>query len=467
MKLVLVYPPGWDSIMPPHGISSIKSYIKAYSDIEVKCYDLSIELGGRFYSKKGKKINRYIANILEYQPEIVGITGLDPTINNGLVIAKQIKANNRDIKIVFGGPQASYIGPEIFELSSNVDAVIKGEGEISFLEYIRANNGGRKKQLINGKSIEKLDEVPYPNFDDYSLDKYVPKILPITSTRGCTRRCTFCGVHANNLFGPYRERNPRNILAEIKSDINKYSVDKFLFTDAVMNSNPKLFRDICITIADSNINIKWGTDVLPSIRKKDIRIMSKSGCKFLWISPETGSRKTIKLMNKGVDLNETRETIKEAHNEGIFTSVWLILGFPGEGRGEIEETLNFARSIHDYADELMFVPFSLMRGSIVYKRPKEYGIDEISCAKGSIWCAFSGKNLIPEEEVITSTIDAWEEFDKEGTAYPFLDDYSPEDIESIRETLGESQISKFEEQIKRLKGKKPYSYVDIFKKAFD
>lgn len=469
MKIALVYPPSWDSITPPLGISSIKSFLSK-KRFDVTCFDFSIELNGKFFDGAKDKLDKCVKKILKEAPDILGFSLLDPNVKHAMYVAEKVKNESKDVSIIVGGPQVSYVGNEILQNYNFVDIAIAGEGEQGFLDILsdekRLSELKSSRTVLHSPWVQDLNSLPFPDFDDFNLKDYPVCMLPLYTNRGCVRRCTFCGVVGNRLFGPYRERKPQLIFEEIKRNIEKYGIRNFLITDALVNANSKFLERICDLIIKSNLEVKWGAEAFPKINKKTLNKMYASGCRFLWISPESGSPKTLQKMGKGVNLKEAEKTIVEAGKNGIFVSTWFIIGFPGENEMDIKRTAQFARKVKEYSKELLFVPFTLMKGSYVYDNPSEFGINETKRNPCSIWSTFKSKNLMLELEAVMLTISLWEEFNDLGLRYPFLEDYSDEEIRYILENLQPEQREVAEKNIKETKNKKPYSYGEIFKSIF-
>jgi len=465
-KIALVFPPGWDSLTPPLGISSIKSFLENRY-ISTKCFDFSIDLNGRFFDGDKNALESKIEDLIEYNPDYIGLTLLYPNFEYSMDMAKKIKEKNKKIKIVVGGPHSSYLREEIIENYDFVDYCIIGEGEMPLLNLLENPKKFYPNKVLKQSYLKDINELPFPNFGDYSINKYPVKMLPISATRGCIKNCTYCGITGNNVSGKYREKKASRVVNEIIKDVEDYNVNNFLFTDALINSNPKLINEICNQIKDSNIDIKWAAEAFPNISKSEIKNYYDSGCRFLWLSPESGSKNTMNKMGKTVDIKKAKDTIKYASESGIFISTWLIIGFPGETDKDRNDSIDFAKHVRDYSQELLFVPFSLMKGSYIYNNPNKFNIKNVERRPCDIWCTYSGENEPTELELVELTISLWEEFNDINMSYPFLDDYSEEEIEYFLQNMNPKKADTLRELIKKIKQKPPYSYGTLYKKIFN
>ena len=176
------------------------------------------------------------------ESDVIGTTCLTPEINIALDILGKSKKANPNIKTVIGGQHATWMDKETIK-NKNVDIVVRGEGEHSFLDVVK----GRKLDGINGITFRKgrmiqknknhdvLKEIPKLNED--LLKRYLDDIdkevfsgpyerfqFNHMVTRGCPYNCTYCSNHAlkKNLTGKYvRFRSVDSVIEEIRLRINQ------------------------------------------------------------------------------------------------------------------------------------------------------------------------------------------------------------------------------------------------------
>ena len=471
-KVVLFSPPGWESIMPPSGISYIKSFLMNHG-YDVKCIDFGIELGGRFFDGSRKKLDSCVKKILSLDPDVVGFTSLQPKlrhVKNTLSIAEKIKEQSTHTKIVAGGPHVAYVGDELLRFDF-IDFAIKGEGELGLLNLLNSSELRSKltdsRTVLNSPWVEDLDQLPFPNFDDFDLDKYPIELLPLSTNRGCKMNCTFCGIRTNQIYGLYRERKPYAIIKEIKRDIEKYGKNRFGITDALININPRGIRKICEAIIENGLEIKWLAEAFPHISNEDLGKMCESGCRLLYLCSETGSPNIAQRMRKGINLNVAEKTIINAAKKGIGASVWFIVGFPGETYDDIKLTEKFAERIRPYCLELIFVPFSFYKGSYIHLNPKEFGIEKFEETPLDINIRkYYGKNILPPSEGIRLSFQLWDKYDVTGYSYPFLN-HTKEEIEALLKIIPPDKQEEVADYIMTSKKKEVYEYSKIFNSAFN
>ncbi len=133
MKVLLAVPPGIDKLelykilglkAPPLGLAWIAAVLERAGH-KVRIIDSPTE---------GIDLKAFMGEVKSWQPDIVGITAITPTIYKAYEAAKAIKEYDKDIPIIMGGPHVTFMYEEA--LSNNVDVVVRGEGEYTTLELI-------------------------------------------------------------------------------------------------------------------------------------------------------------------------------------------------------------------------------------------------------------------------------------------------------------------------------------------
>jgi radical SAM superfamily enzyme YgiQ (UPF0313 family) len=141
--------------------------------------------------------------LLEHQPKIIGLSLFSYISQvSTKYISYFLKKYNPNVKIIIGGPGCansftddSTFATEIFELKL-IDHYIRGDGEQSFLEYLKGNFSYPGINNNDWIELDRLyvENLPYPDYDDYIFDYYELKAIPIIGSRGCVRKCTFATI---------------------------------------------------------------------------------------------------------------------------------------------------------------------------------------------------------------------------------------------------------------------------------
>jgi radical SAM superfamily enzyme YgiQ (UPF0313 family) len=183
-----------------------------------------------------------------------------------MLLAQHLKKTNPEIKIIFGGLGLSTQGIQSSDAWAKeckqlglIDHYIISEGEQALITLL---NDGKGKGIDNADWEQKLniDDIPYPNYENYKLDKYDNKTLMITGSRGCVRKCTFCDIHKH--WKRFVFRSGQSIADEMIHQSEKYKIYNFDFTDSLIDGSMKAYRDFISVLSEHNKSadkkLSWG-----------------------------------------------------------------------------------------------------------------------------------------------------------------------------------------------------------------
>ena len=335
-------------------------------------------------------ITETVARIFEFNPDVVGISSVTPTVPIVLCIAREIKerSGTSGLLIVAGGAHANIMPESILE-SGLIDIVIRGEGEATFLELLNAISNKHNLCGIQGISykqdgkifnnpnrayIQDLDSLPWPAYELLKMDLYsapphwlvAEPAFQMLISRGCPFKCIFCGIKA--LGRALRHRSVKNVLDEIEFLHQRYGMREVMFVDAVFPYSKKSGKEFCDEYLKRGLQkkIKWVTETRVDIVDQELlKLMYRAGCRLVAFGLESGSQNTLERIKKGATVNQAKDAIKWAKNAGLDVYASFVIGFPGETKEEMKETFEFIKSNPiDYPKINLLVPYP---GSEVYQ----------------------------------------------------------------------------------------------------
>jgi radical SAM superfamily enzyme YgiQ (UPF0313 family) len=292
-----------------------------------------------------------------------------------------------------------HVMTEFFE--AGADYVLTGEPEKRAIRLIQVLTGeGSETALreIDGLGfpefysppktfIQDLDSIPFPAWDLFPLDNYwrlrfahgpqsTARYLPLLTSRGCPYPCRFCVVPATNQQ-KWRARSAINVVDEIEYYVNTFQVREFHIEDLDPTISDQRIRDIAGEIMRRELDIIWkivaGTKVETIRTEETVDIMAESGCRYISISPETGSPRVLKLMKKPFDLDHAVKLVKRMSQVGIRTQACFVLGFPGEGPEDLRKTWDLAHDLtRKGVDEIALFIITPVPGSAIFEEFKGY-----------------------------------------------------------------------------------------------
>jgi len=355
----------------PIGLLSIAGFMqKNLDNVFIKLLDMAKD-SFCVYLEREKllpmTIDSFISSELgsiDFKPNIVGISIMFSTCySTSLQIIKRIKERWSDVILVCGGNLATNYCRELL-LTGNVDYVVRGEGELSFTEFVRKLQNGENNVSVEGvigrdrldkkigelsPMIQNLDELPLAAYELLDLEIYKKaKGVSLMFFRGCPFNCTFCAshtVHGRKL----RFRSNAHILNDLKYVIENLGFKKVILQDDLLASQKDEFLALATKISEKYASIEFYFSNGFSVAVLDEEIIDaiiKMRADSIILAIESGSPYTQRnIINKNVSLSKARRLIEYLWKKDIAIYTNFILGFPGETRELMQETIDFINQI--------------------------------------------------------------------------------------------------------------------------
>lgn len=335
-------------VLPPLGLAYLASSLeKAGHKVEI-IDAIALALSKKEVSERIKKFN----------PKIVGITAMTPTIKGALETAQLAK--NHDAITVIGGVHMSILPLETLQYSF-VDFGIIGEGEKSMVELCNAieNNESYENikalcykkdgRIIIGQPvyIEDVDSLPMPAWYLLPMQKYSSIIglhptCTMMGSRGCPYQCGFCYKTPSDK--KYRTRSVEKIVDEMEYLIENYRLKEIMFYDDIM---PEAYAQaLSEEIIRRNVKIKWQTPQRVNLVNPELlKLMAKAGCRILRFGVEQGDPDQMAFVEKRITPEQVKSAFKEAKKAGIDTFAYFIIGYINETEKTMQATIDLAKEL--------------------------------------------------------------------------------------------------------------------------
>lgn len=367
MKITLLVPPSgylaerWSkgSTMPPLGIGYLAAVLEK-EGYEVSILDSHIEE----LSKRG-----IVNKLREYKPDVVGVTFTTENRFEGFDTIELAKKALPDGIVVAGGPHVTLAADDTLKNVKSLDIIVRGEGEYSFLELIKAIEKKSDLRKVSGISfrdgkdiihtpahllIMDLDEIPFPARHLYKIELYnffidVPgrgklKAGNIMTSRGCPFRCNFCATPS--VWGSKcRVRSPENVIAEIEQMVSNYRIEGLWVFDDTFNASKKRTAEICELMIEKKLNLSWFCEIRVDLVDRELlKLMKEAGCYYVGFGVESGSARILdKVIQKRITLEQIDEVRIMCKEAGIIANPFFILSHPGETWDEAQKTLELMK----------------------------------------------------------------------------------------------------------------------------
>lgn len=319
--------------------------------------------------------------IKTFNPQMVCFSIPFPgNLMGAFVCSRYIINQHPNTTVVWGG---GYVNTELRQLT---------DGRVfDFVHYILLDDGEPSlKALINHLTGEKISDfcqtyfrnskgevefipaklhhtipfkqIPAPDYSDLPLDQYISVIEvanpmhklwsdgrwnKMTLAHGCYwGKCAFCDTSLPYI-GCY-EVLPANQLCDyIETVMQQTGTRGFHFTDEA--APPRLLRDLSEEIIRRKLVISWWTNIRfeKTFTAELCQLMAQAGCIAVSGGIEVASNRLLKLINKGVTIEQAFETARNLSQNGIMVHAYLMYGFPTQTQKETLEGLETVRQMFE------------------------------------------------------------------------------------------------------------------------
>jgi radical SAM superfamily enzyme YgiQ (UPF0313 family) len=283
-----------------------------------------------------------------------------------------------DIKLIVGGQHATDHVEDLFQKCSNIDVIVRGEGEETIQQIAQdvdlqdilgisyKNNG----HIIHNQNrpLPPVDNLRHPNrrlrrtpYYIRSKGVKVSNFDSVLTARGCPYNCKFCTFNINPLGQKrnYSARTPESVIEEIKS----LDAGLIFFSDDNFFTNFKRSERLCDLIIEQGINKKFIAQARVEIFKSPamLRKAEKAGLKILLIGIESPHDRILKQLDKGFTSKDVREAFEVLRNYSFYYHCYFIYGNIGESEEEMLYIPQFAKEIG--ADSISFMRLQVRKFS--------------------------------------------------------------------------------------------------------
>lgn len=295
--------------------------------------------------------------------EVLAVTVMPgPQVVSALRDCQWVRRRFPRIPILWGGYFPSLYSRAALN-APYVDFLVRGQGEDSFVEFLRQHRNGKNYAAIPGFSFKRHGEQVHNSLDPWKSPDEFPELLPYQKIKaedyihpsflgkrtavhhagiGCPFRCNFCGVisvfgNRQKMAAPERTARALHYLQE------NFQVDSIQFYD----NNFFLAEDHTIELCERFIPLKinWWCegriDILLRYRDSTWKKLQASGCRMIFCGAESGSDRSLQEMDKQLTTAQTLQLARRARSYGIIPEFSFILGNPEKPRPEAEETVRF------------------------------------------------------------------------------------------------------------------------------
>jgi len=403
MKILFLYPNKEMVTRAPLGLAYMASHLKKaghevqlFDTTFIKCGDTEGEEALRAnslqvvnpdltkYGLIGKEANVFLEfekMIQSFNPDIVGMTAVDPNYEFGLEFLNFLKKNHPNIKTIMGGPVPTFIPDEVIA-NDCVDMICLGEGEEAIVELADAIQAG--KDFIDIKNLwvkkegkiyknflrplQNLDNVLAPDtsiFDDRHLLRplggKVYRMATIIWTRGCLFHCKYCAnsnyiKRYEGLGRFYRIKDTKLLIKELVDAKQKYNLEFLFFVDDIFPLHvPEILDEFC-RLYKEQVDLPFSINLQPTlVTEEALKKVIDAGCVNICVGLESGSPEIRKnVLGRIYENEQVVKVFNLAHKYKIRSSSFNMIGLPSETKEDIFKTIELNRQANPTSATLTF-----------------------------------------------------------------------------------------------------------------
>ncbi|MHB1418945.1 MAG: cobalamin-dependent protein [Bacillota bacterium] len=376
-KILLITPPYHAGVVEaagkwPHlGFIYVAGHVR-HAGFEVEIYDAMT---------KDHTLEQIKERIASSKPDWIGTTAYTSSINEAVRVLIAAKEIDPRIITCIGGIHANFCYEELLtRYSGTIDYVVRGEGEETMPELIRAVADGADPAgvkgvafVCNGKVIvtpprpfvPDMDAL-IPAWDLVDWEDYTFYVMPgsrlglVNSSRGCINDCSFCSQQKFWLK-QYRERSARSFVQELEYLRDNFGVNVVMLSDEYPTRSRRRWEHILELLIDRQVGVNLLLETCVEDILRDADIMDKyreAGVLHIYVGVEATNQDKLDQFKKNIKCEHSREAIRLINGAGMLSECSFVLGMPDETPETIEQTLQLARYYDpDFAHFLMIAPW--------------------------------------------------------------------------------------------------------------
>jgi len=352
-------------------------------------------------------------------PKLVVISVPFPgNLFSALKCGEFIKQNYPHIKVTIGG---GFPNTELRTLTDNrlfefVDFISLDDGEAPIEQLYNHITQQTKKEtlkrtfsLVDGK-IEYFNnpvikdysqkDVGTPDYSDLKLDQYISVIEvanpmhslwsdgrwnKLTLAHGCYwAKCTFCDISLSYIRD-YEPSKAELLVDRIEELVKTTGENGFHFVDEA--APPKLLRDLALELIKRKVSISWWTNIRfeKNFSSDLCDLLKQSGCIAVSGGIEVASDRLLKLIDKGVDLQQLANVCSNFTDNGIMVHSYLMYGFPTQTDLETINSLEVVRQFFEAGiiNSGFWHQFAMTAHSPIGLEPERFNVESVLKTDGS------------------------------------------------------------------------------------
>lgn len=356
--------------------------------LQVRKFDLE-EAGVRF--KTTPLVGDFQRKVETFKPDLIAVSVVEDTWPQGRALIESVR--DWPAPVIVGGVLPT-LAPDVPIAHPDVDMICVGEGEHVIIEVAATLLARRDPSAIANLWVKQADgsivknairppidmeDVPFADFGLFEPERFfrpmqgrVVRMAPIETDRGCPYKCRFC--EAPSLVGLYKESTGhyyfrRKSWSKVREEIElfqeKYGVEYIYFNAETFLAMSEKEFDEFIRMYETIRLPFWMQTRIETLSEKRVKELERVNCNRISIGLEHGNEDfRRKIVGKSFSNQQMIDAFRLLDGTSIPVTVNNILGFPGETRELVFDTIELNRELGtDSVNAFLFTPY---RGTAMY-----------------------------------------------------------------------------------------------------
>ena len=299
------------------------------------------------------------------KPDAVFVTCITATVLDGMEVCRIAKEEAPEVLTVLGNTHPTFMYEDILREHPEVDVIVRGEGEETAVELLKAWTTGGDLRRVRGLAFREGPTVvatprrPFlqdldvfePAWNLVPWKEYSYRVKPgstlaiVSSSRGCKQHCSFC---SQRLFWKesWRAVSAVRFVDQLEMLRDRYGVDVVMIADEI----PSLDQERWTAILNLLIKRDLGTSILLETRVDDILRdedllprYRRAGIEHIYVGVEAVNQATLDLFKKDAKVEQGKHAIELINAHDIISETSFVMGMPNETSADMQHTIELAK----------------------------------------------------------------------------------------------------------------------------
>jgi anaerobic magnesium-protoporphyrin IX monomethyl ester cyclase len=294
---------------------------------------------------------RLIQEVAEFNADyiLLGHSGSTAAHKTAIKTIKAIHEELPHLRVVYGGVYPTYAHQAVMAECEEIDAIVRGEGELTVLSLLRAwqqtddltyidgVTWRQGKEIVVNRSrtpIKDLDQyrpgwelVDWPHYSMFGFKSAAGLQL----SRGCTLTCTYCGQWM--FWKKWRHRSPENVVEQLKILKNRYGVRIVWFADENFAADREVAKQLLELIVEADLGLSLNLNMTAAdvVRDADlIPLYKRAGVDYIVMGIETLKDNVVTNIRKNNPFQISKEAVRLLRENNIVSLTNIIYGLEEE-----------------------------------------------------------------------------------------------------------------------------------------